>query len=350
MDPNIQILSQSKEAEEDRSLWKIFLLFILNAGAVWGAFYFLKSYLYGLIFPDLLFFLILFFISLILSVLEIIFIKSIGKIFIFTFLEFLLPLLLFIEEIKLSNENGLRVLFLAFIVGLYFIFIGKEKGFKRLNNSLNIKFFEVAGESLKRVTFGLFLIFSVLFYLIYFVWHTGYYDLDKKLVGFAVPILPDFTKVFIPGLDFKPEDKLDNVIRSFVLYQAKKSKLDFNIGDKNVYFSDIPQDIQKKIIDSSSLEIEKKLKESFDFFNPQMTVIDFVYRIVKKYFGYVESYFGFYTNIGIAALVFVLLKTSFVFISWFVELIAFLIFKMLIIMGFGYVTLETKTREFVVLS
>lgn len=354
MEPNIQILSESNELEEDKSWWKVILIFAISAAIlVWTTSSF-KEYLMSMNGFYLLFFSVGLFLLLVLSVLEVFLIKGRWKIFLFTLLETFLPFLLFIDQIKNSEPQLIRILILLFLFAFYFILIGKMKGIKRLANSLNIKFFETSKIALPKISTGFLMIFAILFYFIFFEWHIGAANAGKIFVASLTPEIGSATRLVFPSLVITPNEKMSNILENLVVSELKTNKIPLNTDEKSnnikVTFNQLPEEMRKQILTLTVSNFEKELKNKFDFFDPNQTGEEFVYSLLNKYFNYLENAFGFLTNIVLVALLFFVVRSVLVLLYWLIKFFAFIVFKLLLAFGFIYVTSETKAREFILLS
>jgi len=353
MDPNIQIISESQEVEEDKNWWKILLIFVINAAILIGTVYNFKIYLTKTNNFNLLFFCVLFFLLLVFSILEVFLIKGKWKIFFFTLIEAFLPLTLFINQIKTSYPQLIRILVVFSLLSFYLIFIAKLKGIEKLSNSLKIKFFETTKVILPKLSSGFLIIFIVIWYFVFFEWQIGSPNAEKILITNLTSVASTLSRLISPNLMIAPNKKMDNIVQEVALLQLKTNKLKFNTNENtnvNLSFNQLPTEMKKQILTMTVNNIEKELKSKFDFFSPQQTVEEFVYLLYKKYFNYFSSTFGGWTYIVLAFLIFLIGKSVFTLFYWLIKLFAFIIFKLLVAFGFVYITLETKAREFILLS
>lgn len=352
MDPNIQIISETKEIEEDRNWIKILSFLFTNLVVGTAMFYFWGNYLKNLNSVDFLFFVVFLFIFLAVNVLEIFLVKGLAKILLFTFLSLLLPTVVnFFGSFQKLSPTFLRITILVFLICFYLVFDGKRKARSILNNSLEIKFFFISKNLLRKAINGLLLFLIFMAYLVYFVWNIGDSKIGVKVVEGLINNSSFLTEIIVPGVAFSPDKKMGEIVRS-VLISKLKEKGPF-IEEKNgnkLYFSQLPEEMQKLILEKSLAETEKQMKAKFSFFSYQMSLKEFLLGVVSEYFSLLKNKWGSYFYIGLIVITFVVLRGVFALFYWLVGLLAFLLLKMLVILGFAYETLETRTRKFVIVG
>ncbi len=353
MEPSLQIVSESKEAEEDKSWWKLIFLALLGAGANWGAFYYFARFMAGLTAPSFWLFVALFVLSLIFVVLETFFIKSFWRLFVTVAVGTFAPLLVFYHEFGNANQNFMRILILGFIVGFYFVFSGIRRGHRMLGNSLKVRFFEVSRRILPRAASGFLIALAVVFYLSYFSWNLAPRNAGEILVDGMIRSAEPVAGIVVPGLAMSGDEKMGDFLKSVAESEAQKVKI--NVTDQNQdiigeTFNSLPPDYQAQVVSQITDQLEAGLKSKFAAFDPNQTVSEFAYMAASQYFLKFEFWLGPYAPIILAAILFFVAKGAMALFYWLIELMAFLLLKIFIVFGFAYTTLETKTREFLLLS
>jgi hypothetical protein len=143
---------------------------------------------------------------------------------------------------------------------------------------------------------------------------------------------------------------MSEVLRKITISSLQDKELtDKEMGLK-IYFSKLPDNVKEELIKKHEVELSKKIKEQFPFFKEDMTVNDFVFQLFGYYFKEFEEKWKEYFYIALLAIVFFVLKGLFGLFYWFISLVAFLIYKMLIVVGFAYETTEMRSRKYVVLN
>ncbi len=353
MEPGLQVISESKEVEEDRSLWKVILLGLLGIGAGFGVFHYFESFLINLDTASFWMFVVLFVIFLDLTILQVLLVKNFWKIFLIGFLEVFSPIFYFQGEFGNPNANYLRILILSFCVGFYFVFIGLRRGYRMAENSLKIRFFEISRRILPRVASGLLLILATVFYLSYFSWNLTPPNIGQITVGNMLDTLKPVSNVIFPsGGVIDKNENVSQLVQDLALAKVKETKV--SISDQGqtieVPFLNLPQEYKTQVVNQVVSQIEGGLKSQFSTFDPNDTVLEFVYSVLNQYFLKFELLLGVYAPVVIAFGLFFLAKGTLAMFYWLIELIAFLILKMLLVFGFAYTNLETRAREFLLLS
>jgi len=346
----IRVISEAKELEEDKSWWKILLIFSINLTIFSFVVYFFKNFLISLKDFDFFLFFFGFLLFLSLSILEAFLIKSKAKIFVFTFLQSFFPLIFFIDEIQKTKISILQFLLLALILAFVFNFKGKNNGIKVLSESLNIRFFQTAKIILPQITAGFLIILFALTYFMFFEWKEVNFDFGKKISQGIAFLVIQGLKTTYPNLEFNPSQNLDSIIESIVINQLKSQKITDETTELKLTFNKLPEELKTKLINESKKQIEDSIKKSFNFFDSNQNLNDFVFSILKFYFDSLRLVLGSYFELILFIVFFFFIKKIFSIFYWFIKLNSFLIFKLLLAFSFAYITLETKTREFILLS
>jgi len=112
---------------------------------------------------------------------------------------------------------------------------------------------------------------------------------------------------------------------------------------------ELPPDIQNKVMTVLSEELRKKTEEKVGPLNPNAKVSDVLYQYIKDWVMSLSSSMKMGLGVGLTVFLFFSLKSVMFFLYWIINLIAFLIFKLLIVANFAVPGYETRTREFVIL-
>ncbi len=352
MEPNLQVVSESERADEDRSWWKILLMGLLGAGASFGVFYYFSLFLTGLNVSDFWLFVACFVILLIFSLLEVLFVKGVWKIFFLGLLQTCVPIILFVGRFAAADANDVRIVILAFLVGFYFVFLGMHRGRRLIQNAMKLRFFDVSRRTLPRVASGMLIVISVVLYLSYFSWGIAPADLGLRITDGIVSDMKPLSGIIVPGATIDPQQNMGDLIKSIALQKLESSKITIQDQNRNVSvtYASLPPDYQAKVLNDVISGINGGLQSQFSFFNSNQTVGAFVYGVVNEYFARFSSFLGPYASILIVAALFFLAKGTLAVFYWLIEFLAFVLFKVLIVFGFAYVNLETRTREFLLLS
>ena len=343
----LEVISQSKEPEIDRSLWKIILLAILGIGLsilsvyLWSKLILTGSfeYAWGLILSAALFFVV--------NILGVFFVKSRVKINLILFLESFFPIVLFYD--KLYPAPSLTLLLGALVTFVFFA-LGVSQGIKSLSNGLKIHFWLTARAILPKVVTGFLIFLSVLLYLNYFEWHKFNEDLGKKLFDGALDSGEPILKIVLANVSFgEPLNVFLNKVAEAELRKIKSSELEKVLNFKGD-FNSLPPDLKARLLENATNQLEISLEKIFGPLDSGKSVKETAYELLKNYIGKLGSSAEYFLNFGVAFLIFFTLKSIAVLFYWLIIFIAFVFFKLSLVINFSYVTLENRSREFILLS
>ncbi|MEK7169543.1 MAG: hypothetical protein AAB377_00170 [Patescibacteria group bacterium] len=347
MTPSLQITSESHEAEVDRSVWKILLLGflgIVGSFATFSGFLRLISGLDNVYFwPTVLAF--AFF--LIVVILQVFFIKGLGKLSLIAFLEVAAALAVFPD--KVYPETSVPLLIGAF-VAFVFIVEAMKHGRNFVLNGIKLHFFETTRVFLPKIVTGFLIFLSVVLYLNYFEWGKFTEAMGRRLVSGTITASEPVARVIVPGISLN--GTVRNLLRSLAAEKLSRTKLEIpgvSAGSPETDFRSLPQKDQNKFIDQATDQLLEVLKKQFVDLNPVQGTADFAYDIVAKYFNSFNSS-SWILPLAVSFIFFFTVKSAFFLLYWFVALLAFIIFKILVVFGFAYFNLETRSREFTLLS
>ncbi len=347
MSPDLTVISESAEAEEDRRFWKVLLIALLGAACLLASFFLFDKFLVEGNFRRLwggLLFAVLFFA---LFILQVFFIKSRAKMMFLAFIQAAAPIFVF-------NSNLYPSPSLALIVGfvLFFIFLtaGAIKGQGELLNSLKVRFFWVAKNILRRAVSGFLIVLSLIFYLTYFVWGSFNENFAEKLVNQTLTASEPIIKVILTEVSF--QSTVDEFLRTIAENELKKIKIRAADAKEKepLVFQRLTPPEKEQLITTFSAELKKQIEQIVGPLDGNATVNAEVLRIIKDYVdslsapaksvgGVIITVLFFFAGRGIAFL-----------FSWLPEFISFVLFKLLLITGFAYISLESRSREFIMLS
>lgn len=345
--PSPVVVSESREAEADNKLWKLFLLLILGALANVFCIY---SFLKLLIGAEYLYFVYtLMAAGLFLSfvILQAFFIKSRVKLFGMLIFETLVPLVFFIKELTTPSSF---VLLVGGVLSAILVAAGGLRGARALSETIKIRFFEIAKVVTPKVTTGIVLFLSVVMYVSYF--QVGRFNeataemVFKRTLSLSTPAL----QIWLPGASFS------DTLGDFLANSAERQLNRIASSGPSLTVSDTPVDIRsltsaakKKILSDFSTQIRTAIEQYTGPLNPQAQLGDELYRIARNYFKKFSAVAQFATGIGVSVLFFFALKGIFAVLYFIVWFVSFLLFKFFISVNFAHIALQTRSREFIVL-
>ncbi len=345
--PNLEIISERREPETDRSVWKILLFGLLgiaaSAAAVSGFMNFSTK-------PDALYFwtfvaAILLFWAL--KLLQIFFVKGFWKLFLITLLEVLVPLTVFRAHF---DSATLPFLLSAAVLALLFIGAAIKRGRKMVENSIEPQFFSVSKSMLPKLTTGFLVFLSILLYLNYFVWGNFTDTLGKAMVTSVTSSAEPVVHLWIPNISFTMSvgTFLDTLVRE------KLEQTTFTVADTGgqtyrLGFLELPSKQQELYLEQARREADTVLMTQFGTINRDESVNSFLYDLGKKYVGDMGTAMSDILSIAAIVLFFLSIKGVVVLFYWLIALLGFIFFKLCIVTGFAVMSVETKTRRFPIL-
>ncbi len=348
MSPNPAIISQSPEAEVDKSLWKVALIALFGIAAAYFTVYFFDQLI--LTVTPRTFWLTLFFsfAFVILKILDVFLIKGRMKLLAMTFLEAVAALAVFYDRL-LPNPS----LWLIAGAGLFFVCTAAavDRGVRDLANNLKIRFWPIAREVLGLAVTGLLILLTAVLYQNYFVWGHFNDKLGQELVSGILTSADPVLAFQYPGVSFG-----DNVHDFFNnLAAAQLQKMNFNVleqptGGVMPNFSSLSPAAKETLIAQTAARFKAVAEKTLGPLDDNAPVDVVAYQAIKGYVGHLSPNAAFFLALAAVVLVFFTLKGFIALFYWLIILLAFILFKFLIVVDFAYVNLETRSREFVMLN
>lgn len=348
MPPTPVIISQSREAEVDRSILKIILLAVFGIGLNILAAYMFLQFLSDLKASNFLGWLFVFLCFLILVVLETFFIKSFAKLQVIMFLHGIAPLSLLFSQ--LYPKPSVLIL-IGGALFAFFLMEGAGRGWKLLTNSLVIKFSQIARNILPKAIVGALVFASILTYVYYFEMGKFTDRLGQSIVYETLSSAEPILKIWFPGASFNQnaQEFLEKIAET-ELHKMPENVIGGAATSIQIDFNALPPQVRAKIIREAAAQIRISLEKVAGPLPDGEMVKDIIFSIIKKYVVDFSIKTSWLFGILVVVAVFFTLKGILSLLKWLIILIAFVLFKFLIITGFAYTNLETRSREFVLLS
>lgn len=336
---NPVVISQSNEDELDRNFFKIAILAILGIFLSFATVYAFNRFVLTLDY-QYVWYLVLasaFFLSFL--VLNVFFIKSFLILFIVIFLETFAPIALFYKELYSAPS---WTLIIGFLLSCYFTVSGARKGINFLSNSLKIKFFAIAKPTLVKSVTGFLIVLTAIVYFNYFENGKLNDKIGEKLLGGVLNPANPMLDIFIKGLSFEQSGK----VFFDLIAESQLKKMDLG-NQQNDFQSDKAKQI---MIEQTGEELRNVFAGIIGSFDPSNSVKTIIYKLIKNYLNSIPEGIQPFIGGGTLLLIFITLKGVAMFLYWIVEFIAFVIYKLLIVLGFAYINLQSRSREFIMLS
>lgn len=335
---------------------KIFSLLLLGvASSTLGILYFIKFLKYWETFDGLLSFGFLCLGSVIV-ILESFFVRHILHLTGIHFLQSIIPLSLFFTNLapeKISEgDPSIFVLLggaaLYFVVSLSGIISAKHI----LDNSLRVRFFSAAKPALAKFTTGILIFVSVIFYVSYFQWNYWNESISLKTGNLAVGLIEPSLKIAFPGTN--ADQSINEFLTRIAEIELQKlsAKSLSNANDDGFNLNSLTPNDRKIVISNTVAKIKESLESQpvVGAFSDTEKVRDVLYRVIKNYVSNLyqktdKTVFG-----AISALIlFFTLKTTIAVFYWLIELFAFIVYKLLMVLGFAYISFESSRKETIVI-
>ncbi len=347
MTPGLQVISESREAETDRSIWKIMILGILgivaSVASISGFNRLLIAGNYIYLWPTL----IIFSVFLIISILQLFLIKSLYKLGIIVFLESAIPLLLFWDKIYPQPS---AILVSGAALAFVFLFFAARRSRKILENNIKIRFFETTRTFLPKIVTGFLIFFSVILYLNYFEWGNFTQDIGRSAFSGVLAGSEPIVSMIVPGVSF--QSTVRDFLKGLATNELNKTSIsipDVSSSSPETYFRFLPEKDQENFINQATDQLQNAMAAKFGKIDPNEKFSDFAYDVISKYSSDISSSSPWILPAIVILLFFFIIKGISMLLYWLISFIAFIFFKMLIVMGFTYFNLETRSREFTLL-
>ncbi|MFH1193174.1 MAG: hypothetical protein V1656_02560 [Candidatus Jorgensenbacteria bacterium] len=340
MNDSYTVERQSKEEETDRSGWKVLLFGLAGAAlsvlTVYAVQLFFTTaetrYLVGGLVAGFLF--------LVTLVLESFLVKNNALLKAIAAVQAVVPLALFTEYLYPAPSIPLiagAVLAAVFIAG------GVGHGAHVLKNSMSVGFAAITRVFLSKLLTGVLIFAMVLFYINYFVWGGFSEALGRKFVdrflGFAEPV----AGLVWSGMRF------DQTVGEVLALVAEKQLRNVPAVGDEMSFSRLTPEFQKRAVQGAAEALRVALSAQLGPIASGEKVTDVAYRIAADYAARVSPGTQTIAGVLLAITLFLSLRGFFSLFLWLVTFVAYLLFKLLVAVGFARVSTELVTREFVIL-
>lgn len=342
-----EIVSQSKIEETDYNTLKITLLGVIAVAVSIFTVYEFNQFLLTFQYAFLWFSLFGMLALLILNIFLVFFVKHFAITFGVVFAEAFFPLIFFFSYFKGPH---IEVLLGGFFLFFIFLLLGIGRGVSRFRNSIKMRFFEITKVVTPKLVTGFLILASVLFYAQYFLWGSINETMARGI--FDESLRSSEPIVHLWYSDISTDQTVGEFFSALTTSQIKKNPevtingVPVNIRDG---LKELPLEMQVKIMGTLSSELQKKVEDKVGPLNQNATVSDELYRFLNEWLDTLTP--NIRTMLGIMAtvLLFLVVKGFAFLVYWIINLLAFLIFKLLVVANFAVPGYETRTREFVIL-
>ena len=320
------------EADIDRSIIKIYSLAALGIISFLLSGYFFKIFLNNDNLNDLLISVGAAAISLIIVLLQILFIKDIWRIHMICLVEVLGLFTMFYDKLA-----GILMLSLGALLFLSFLSFANYQGIKELRNMVKINFWRVSKIILPKAIAGLLLFFCFAF--------VGVTVSEKKFFisqdnfGKIFASTGGIIKKFFPAFD-----------QSLNIHEIALNMANERVN-ASPQFKNLPKTVKNQIISQTVSDFENNISEiAGSHINPQLKISEAVFEIVKMKFDEASSKNQIYVLMGISFALFFIVGSLVMPIRIIISFFGYLIYEVLLALGFIFISLENKSREIIILK
>ncbi len=343
------VTRQSKESEVDKSSPKIVAIALVGSASSFFAVFRFTELLSSLTPMNALYAWLAIAGFLVVALLQTFFIKSAWKLFLICLAEILSAASLLWESfypvpsVQLAVGTGI---FLAFL------FFASYEGSRFLSQALSIRFAFVSRGIFARAATA-FLVFLA---AVSYVW---YFDLGKfnPEDGYALMTSGIFSAepvlhVWFPGASLnQTADVFFRKVAESELRKLPKPSPETGGTETQIDFNILSKQQQELLIQGTAETIRTSFERTLGIPIPKDAFLkDVLYNFfeakVKSFSDKANDYFG----LIVALAVFLILKGFFIAFGWLIRFFAFLVYRFLLLVGFAYVSVETRNREFILLS
>lgn len=343
------VTQQTKEAEVDRSPLKIAALGVLGALAAFFSVYRFTEFLSSMTGWNALIAggaITVFFIAILLQAF---FVKSAWKLFFIALLEVVAASGVLWDQFYPVPSYTLLAAMAGFLALLFF---GMYEGSRFLREALSIRFAFVSRGVFARAVSGFLIFLAAVSYVWFFDLgkfnpENGYRILEASIAS-AEPVL----RVQFPGASLnQTAEAFFRKVAESELRKLPKPQVKGGSADENVDFNILNKQQQELLIQGTAETLRASFERSLGVPIPKKALLkDILFSYMKMKIENFSKQTSYYFGIIVALAVFFTLKGFFMLVGWVIRFFAFVAYKILVMFGFAYIGVETRNREFILLS
>ncbi len=324
----------SDSADVDRSMLKIAVLAVFNVVSLSAFGYFFKLFFQGGKENLLLISGLSAIIFLIFFTLQTLFIKSLKISSLIIFLSCVGLAAIFYDIANSAILMGVALVFLA-------LFSGNLNGVRELKNSLKISFWKISKTVLPKAVAAIFLFISIIYI----------YGNSGTNGGFFIS-QQNFEKIILsPSIivaqKFYPEIKPSLTINELAVNLAKKQI------EESPELNILPSTVKKIMVNQAAGELEIQIKGFLSIpesAGKKLTISEAIYETLKDKFNAFPENIKSLILIGVVLTLFLTLEVLALPIRLIISFLAFIIYEILLAIGFANVELEGRSKEIIILK
>lgn len=324
----------SDSADVDRSMLKIAVLAVFSVVSLSAFGYFFKLFFQGgkenlLLISGL--FAVIF---LIFFTLQTLFIKNLKISSLVTFLSCVGLAAIFYDIANSAILIGIALVFLA-------LFSGNINGVRELKNSLKVNFWKINKTVLPKAIAAIFLFLSI----IYIYGNSGtngeffisQQNFEKIILSPSIIV----AQKFYPEID--PSLTIDELAVNLAKKQIEESP-ELNI---------LPSTVKKMMVNQAAGELESQIKGFLSIpesVGKKLTISEAIYKTLKDKFNAFPENIKSLILIGVVLTLFLTLEVLALPIRLIISFLAFIVYEILLALGFANVELEGRSKEIIILK
>lgn len=336
-----QIISQSSETESDSNWWKIggLAIFGILTSAISG--YFLSVFLQGVEFGYFYAAAACLVLLGIVLVLQAVFLTSVSRLRLLVLVQGLISLPFFFSY----YEGWSMAAFFGSFLWLWFLVRGSSVAQSLARGGMRPEFREPARRVASATVTG-WLLFSVFFGYARFAEQGGFTEaLGKRLTKETFISLEPAFRLQFPKVSFQKTtgEFLVAIGEELVNRSGAATSMDPS--------EFIPPEVKAKIVAEAAKKVRLDLEKSLNLkLSPTEPITDAIYRSLKSFLDGFAPAFRDALFAALAVLIFFSLRGVSFILTWLMQGLAWVFYKLLLAFGFARVASEMRSREFVVLN
>lgn len=336
-------MNKIMENRKTGAIIKVSVIGILGALFSFLTFYFFNSFIIAFDFSFLWLTLLFTVFFLTFYVLQSFFVKDSVVLLGFSFLQGVVPLIVFYPYIQSDSFWYLMGTGLAIYIG--FLIAGSKQGLSSIDNSVEIKFFSIA-ENVAKAFIGLLIVLMVfsyfhMFHLDNFSDENGQALFDRMLAS-VEPAL----KIWFPGVTF--DMTVDDALERMTNVQIERSKID--LLQEGINFEELPREAQQEMINNAQDQIQLTLENlTGKSITPDQALNVYLFESLNQWLSSFSDATRIFFEIGSFVFLFFIIKGLSFIIYVPVKFIAFLFYKFLTLIGFADITIRQVSKEEIIL-
>lgn len=274
--------------------------------------------------------------------LDIFFVKQTYRSWLIIFLEMAAIVAAFFDVKAAYVGNNFFVFTVVFIASFLLLIWADYSGRQTIQDLLKIKFWHVGKASLPKAVFGIALLSSAIYYNISYSGDLAKREFPISFSAFERLVAPTSGVVrrFIP--EFNPSSSFGDAISRLAKRQLESAP----------QFDLLPEEQKKILLSRTVAEFNKTAADFIGnnlVLNSDETLGRVLYDVAVNRFANLPENIKSAAPVGIAVAIFLIIIGFALPIRWIVTILAYIVYQILLALGFATVAMEGKSKEVVIL-